>query len=210
MQLVEVKNDIVKILYSPARNHILPSDFLLINDVNQKLISQIINIETTDSPENNSAFLRPVLSIDKDENLSLYNGYIPSKAAEISVALGKEQKKEAGEMKKVCSLALAVCLLLSCFACSNVDQEAIYSSALAEGESAGNAVQSVQSMAPASEDDLSGELTLRTPVAGDTLKDPGCRGSCFAVSNWAFARISWQAYPARMGTLSTPIPLAST
>lgn len=83
MQLVEVKNDIVKILYSPARNHILPSDFLLINDVNQKLISQIINIETTDSPENNSAFLRPVLSIDKDENLSLYNGYIPSKAAEI-------------------------------------------------------------------------------------------------------------------------------
>ena len=74
-------------------------------------------------------------------------------------------------MKKLISMLVAICLLLALFACSNADQEAIYSSALAEGkgESAGNAVQSVQSMAPASEDDLSGELTLRTPVAGDTL-----------------------------------------
>ena len=74
-------------------------------------------------------------------------------------------------VKKLSSMILALCLLLGCFACSNTDQEAIYSSALAEGkgESAGNAVQSVQSTAPASEDDLSGELTLRTPVVGDTL-----------------------------------------
>ena len=73
--------------------------------------------------------------------------------------------------EKPISMLLVLCLLLALFACSNADQEAIYSSALAEGkgESAGNAVQSVQSMAPASEDDLSGELTLRTPVAGDTL-----------------------------------------
>lgn len=74
-------------------------------------------------------------------------------------------------MKKLISMLVAICLLLTLFACSNTDQEAIYSSALAEGESAGNAVQSVQSMAPASEDDLSGELTLRTPVAGDTLNN---------------------------------------
>ena len=74
-------------------------------------------------------------------------------------------------MKKPISMLLVLCLLLALFACSNADQEAIYSSALAEGESAGNAVQSVQSMAPASEDDLSGELTLRTPVAGDTLNN---------------------------------------
>ena len=71
--------------------------------------------------------------------------------------------------EKPISMLLVLCLLLALFACSNADQEAIYSSALAEGESAGNAVQSVQSMAPASEDDLSGELTLRTPVAGDTF-----------------------------------------
>lgn len=83
MQLVEVKDDIAKILYSPDRNHILPSDFLLINDVNQKLISQIINIETSDKAEQNLAVLRLVLSIDNEDNLSLYNGYIPSKNSSV-------------------------------------------------------------------------------------------------------------------------------
>ncbi|MBQ4122408.1 hypothetical protein IJD44_01600 [bacterium] len=83
MQLVEVKNDIAKILYCPVTNHILPSDFLLIDDINQKLIAQILNIETTDDLDKNLAVLRLVLSIDKDDNLSLYNGYIPSKNAEI-------------------------------------------------------------------------------------------------------------------------------
>ena len=39
MQLSEVKNDIAKIIYNPAENHLLPSDFLLIEDLNQKLIS---------------------------------------------------------------------------------------------------------------------------------------------------------------------------
>ena len=57
-------------------------------------------------------------------------GIILSKAAEISVAFGKEQKKEAGEMKKVWSLVLAVCLVFGCFACQN-QQEEVYSSALA-------------------------------------------------------------------------------
>ena len=34
MQLFEVKNDIAKIIYNPAENHLLPYDFLLIEDVN--------------------------------------------------------------------------------------------------------------------------------------------------------------------------------
>ena len=83
MQLLEVKNDIAKIVYNPAENHLLPSDFLLIEDFNQKLISQIINIETTDDSNNNLAVLRLVLSIDKEDNLSLYNGYIPAKSSKI-------------------------------------------------------------------------------------------------------------------------------
>ena len=83
MQLLEVKNNIAKIVYNPAENHLLPSDFLLIEDFNQKLISQIINIETTDDSNNNLAGLRLALSIDKDDNLSLYNGYIPAKSSKI-------------------------------------------------------------------------------------------------------------------------------
>lgn len=83
MQLLEVKNNIAKIVYNPAENHLLPSDFLLIEDFNQKLISQIINIETTDESNNNLAVLRLALSIDKEDNLSLYNGYIPAKSSKI-------------------------------------------------------------------------------------------------------------------------------
>ncbi len=83
MQLLEVKNDIAKIIYNPAENHLLPFDFLLIEDVNQKLIAQIINISTTENSDNNLADVRLALYIDKDDNLSYYNGYIPSKTSNV-------------------------------------------------------------------------------------------------------------------------------
>lgn len=90
MQLFEVKNDIAKIIYNPAETHLLPSDFLLIQDVNQKLIAQIVNISTTKSTYDNLADVRLVLSIDKDDNLSYYNGYIPSKSCSI-VYIGADE-----------------------------------------------------------------------------------------------------------------------
>ena len=74
MQLFEVKNDIAKITYNPAENHLLPADFVLIEDVNQKIIAQILNIEASDISDNNIAFLKLALAIDKDDNLSYYNG----------------------------------------------------------------------------------------------------------------------------------------
>lgn len=83
MQLQEVKNDIAKITYNPADNRLLPADFILIEDINQKLIAQIIRIETTTKSTNNLAVLRLALAIDKDDNLSYYNGYIPSKNSKI-------------------------------------------------------------------------------------------------------------------------------
>ncbi len=83
MQLLEVKNDIAKMIYNPAENHLLPADFVFIEDINQKLIAQILNIETTENSDNNIAYLRLALSIDKEDNLSYYNGYIPSKTAKI-------------------------------------------------------------------------------------------------------------------------------
>ena len=83
MQLLEVKNDIAKIIYNPTENHLLPSDFLLVEDANQKLIAQITNISTKEDSENNLADARLSLSIDKDDNLSYYNGYIPSKTSNL-------------------------------------------------------------------------------------------------------------------------------
>ena len=70
-------------------------------------------------------------------------------------------------MKKVWSLVLAVCLVFSCFACSNVDQEAIYSSALeeAKGESSVEAEASSQPQEEeVDESGLSGTLVVSIPL----------------------------------------------
>ncbi len=83
MQLFEVKNDIAKILYSPSGNHLLLADFLLIEDSNQSLIAQIIDIESTDKDGINVATVKFSLSINKNANLSTYNGYTPSRDANI-------------------------------------------------------------------------------------------------------------------------------
>ena len=83
MQLLEVKNNIAKIIYNPADNKLLPSDFLLIEDLNQKLVGQILSVYTTEESNNNVADVRLALFIDKDEKLSYYNGYIPQKNAKV-------------------------------------------------------------------------------------------------------------------------------
>ncbi len=83
MQILEVKNNIAKIIYNPAENKLLPSDFLLIEDSEQKLIAQVINIESTDEEDCNLAFLRLALNIDKEDNLSYFNGYIPARNSKL-------------------------------------------------------------------------------------------------------------------------------
>lgn len=83
MQLLEVKNETAKIIYNPEDNKLLPSDFLLIEDSSQKLAGQITSVYNTADSNNNTADVRLVLCIDKDNKLSYYNGYIPSKNAKI-------------------------------------------------------------------------------------------------------------------------------
>lgn len=90
MQLFEIKNDIAKILYTPSENHLLLADFLLIEDINQSLIAQIIDIESTDKNDTNIATVKFALSINKNANLSTYNGYTPSKDANIIYIDSKE------------------------------------------------------------------------------------------------------------------------
>lgn len=83
MQIVEVKNDIAKIVYNPSENHLLPADFLLVEDINQKIIAQIIKIESEKDSINNIADIKLSLCLDKEENLSYYSGYIPAKDSKI-------------------------------------------------------------------------------------------------------------------------------
>lgn len=84
MQLSEIKNDLAKILYKTSEINLLLADFLLIEDDNQSLVSQIINIEADENnPLMNYVLVKFVLSIDKNLTLSTYNGYTPSKNAKI-------------------------------------------------------------------------------------------------------------------------------
>ena len=83
MQLLEVKNDIAKILYSPTEKQLLLSDFILLEDINQSLICQISEIESSSTDNSNIATVRLSLSINKNSNLTTYNGYIPSKDANV-------------------------------------------------------------------------------------------------------------------------------
>ena len=79
MQLTEIKNDLATINYNPELNKLMLSDFILIEDSNQSILSQIISIEATSDNDINSAMLKFLLSIDKDANLTQYSGYVPSK-----------------------------------------------------------------------------------------------------------------------------------
>ena len=69
--------------------------------------------------------------------------------------------------KKWTALLLVLSLLLSCFACSNVDQEAIYSSAL-EGAQGNSSVEAETSSQPrgegVDESGLSGTLVISIPL----------------------------------------------
>lgn len=85
MQLSEIKNDLAKILFNPTKNYILLSDFLLMEDENQSLVGQVIGVESSGLDKNltNVALIKFVLAIDKDANLSTYNGYTPNKNTKI-------------------------------------------------------------------------------------------------------------------------------
>lgn len=82
MQIFEIKNDIAKITYNPMENHLMPADFILIEDSRQRIISQVIEIATTDS-EDYVAMLRLALVIDDSNNLSFYKGSLPSKLSKL-------------------------------------------------------------------------------------------------------------------------------
>lgn len=83
MQLTEIKNDLATINYNPEINRLVISDFILIEDANQSILSQIISIEATNDNDVNSAMLKFLLSIDRDANLTQYSGYVPAKNASL-------------------------------------------------------------------------------------------------------------------------------
>lgn len=84
MKLVEIKNSLAKLYYEPMDFPIVLSDFLTIDDGNQKIIAQVVSIETTSSETTNCAILKFSIDINSDNTFCTYSGYVPSLDALVS------------------------------------------------------------------------------------------------------------------------------
>lgn len=78
MKLIEVKNSLAKLYYKPTEFSVTLSDFLTIDDGNQKLLSQVVSIESTTQENTNCAILKFSMDLSTDNKATTYSGYVPS------------------------------------------------------------------------------------------------------------------------------------
>ena len=84
MKLIEIKNSLAKLYYEPADFPLRLSDFLTIDDSNQKIIAQVISIESTSRDTTNCAILKFSLDLNEDNSHTVYSGYAPPLDALVS------------------------------------------------------------------------------------------------------------------------------
>ena len=85
MQIIEVRNDILKLAYSPFQNGLLLADFLLVTEGNRSILAQVIGIESSSEKDINIAILKGCLSVDETGKINSYVGFTPSTGAEITL-----------------------------------------------------------------------------------------------------------------------------
>ena len=90
MQIYEVKNGTAEILYASVDSNVFLSDFLCIEDDKYTTISQVTDITTTENPNVNKATVRFLLSVDKTDRLTKYNGHMPPKNAAVDILKPEE------------------------------------------------------------------------------------------------------------------------
>ncbi len=102
MQIIEVRNDILKLAYSPFQNGLLLSDFLLVSEGSKSILAQVIGIESSNEKDINIAVLKGCLSVDETGKINSYVGFTPSTGAEITpVAQEQVISMVAGEQNTV-------------------------------------------------------------------------------------------------------------
>lgn len=84
MKLVEIKNSLAKLYYEPLDFPLVISDFLTIDDGNQKILAQVVSIESTSKEDTNCAILKFSLDLDESNKHSTYSGYVPALDAIVS------------------------------------------------------------------------------------------------------------------------------
>ena len=78
MKLIEIKNNLAKLQYEPADFPLVLSDFLTIDDGNQKILAQVVSIESAHDDETNCAVLKFSLDLNSDNTFCAYSGYVPT------------------------------------------------------------------------------------------------------------------------------------
>ena len=84
MKLVEIKNSLAKLYYEPLDFPLVISDFLTVDDGNQKILAQVVSIESTSKEDTNCAILKFALDLDEANSHSTYSGYVPALDAIVS------------------------------------------------------------------------------------------------------------------------------
>lgn len=75
MQIVEAKNNLVKISYETSQDNLILSGFVVIKDASQSFVGQVIHLEAT--YQGNFAIIKLLFNFDAQGVISNYNGSIP-------------------------------------------------------------------------------------------------------------------------------------
>jgi len=88
MQIVEVKNNLVKISYDTSAQTLILSGFVVIKDSAQSFIGQIIHLEANSN--GNSAVVKLLFNFDENGVITNYNGSIPDIKSVLEVVRPQE------------------------------------------------------------------------------------------------------------------------
>lgn len=83
MQIIEVKNNLVKISYNASQENLILSGFVVIKDQMQSFIAQVIHLEADYS--GNFAILKLLFNFDDNGVITNYNGSIPDSKCPVEI-----------------------------------------------------------------------------------------------------------------------------
>lgn len=88
MQIFEVKNNLVKVVYDATQENLILSGFVVIKDSIQSFIGQIIHLEA--NQENNFAVIKLLFTFDSQGVISNYNGAVPDGKSSLDLVNSQE------------------------------------------------------------------------------------------------------------------------